>query len=219
MGPLELSFVGMDTPEWAEADIRRRVDKLHQRYEPMVGCRVRVSRPTKLTKGNPYEVTIELSIPGEDIVVSKEPHHLREKYADPDLRTIIRDSFKAAERMLKERKRMLGGEVKTHDAAFLGQVTQLYPNDDHGFLLTNTGTQLYFHRNSVLNNEFDNLQKGTPVNYVETVGDTGPIASKVRIANPAGQNIFDEDDDEDEEEGEYGENDTAIKVAQRGTAQ
>ena len=212
--PLELAFVGMDTPEWAKDDIQARVDKLNKLYERLVGVRVRVQRPNKLTKGNPYEITIELSMPGEDIVVSKEPHHAREKYADPDLRTVIRDGFKAAERQLKERKRVMGGEVKPHDAPFLGQITQLNPGEDFGFLLTNTGAQLYFHRNSVMNGDFDGLKQGDPVHYVETTGDTGPTASKVWLANPAGQNIFDEDE-EDEEEGAFGENDTPLAVAAR----
>ena len=41
------------------------------------------------------------------------------------------------------------------------------------------GTQLYFHRNSLVNRDFDRLKVGDRVHFVETVGDTGPIASKV----------------------------------------
>ncbi|MBV8524373.1 MAG: cold shock domain-containing protein [Acetobacteraceae bacterium] len=56
------------------------------------------------------------------------------------------------------------------------------PGEDHGFNLTNTGTQLYFHRDSVMNGHFEKLRRGMPVHYVEEEGDAGPVAAKVRVA-------------------------------------
>ena len=41
------------------------------------------------------------------------------------------------------------------------------------------GTQLYFHRNSLVQRDFDELQVGDRVHFVQMTGDTGPIASKV----------------------------------------
>jgi len=55
----------------------------------------------------------------------------------------------------------------------------LYPDEDHAFILTNTGTPLYFPRNSVIGGDFDRLQRGDKVHFSETAGDTGPIASKL----------------------------------------
>jgi cold shock CspA family protein len=40
---------------------------------------------------------------------------------------------------------------------------------------------LYFHRNAVLIGDFDRLDRGDEVYYVEDLGDTGPIATKVRV--------------------------------------
>ena len=77
------------------------------------------------------------------------------------------------------------GDVKVHDEPYAGRVTQLYPDEDHGFLLTHEGTQLYFHRNSLVQRDFDRLEVGDRVHFVETVGDTGPIASKVWRAEGA----------------------------------
>jgi cold shock CspA family protein len=48
-------------------------------------------------------------------------------------------------------------------------------------LLTKEGGLLYFHRNSLLSGDFDGLERGDEVSYVEQTGDTGPIASKVRV--------------------------------------
>jgi cold shock CspA family protein len=93
----------------------------------------------------------------------------------------LRDAFRAAERRLVDFKRKQHGEVKVHeeDGLLAAQVSQLNPDEDHGFLLTPTGGQLYFHRNSMVNRDFDRLEVGAKVHYIETVGDTGPIANKV----------------------------------------
>jgi cold shock CspA family protein len=40
---------------------------------------------------------------------------------------------------------------------------------------------LYFHRNSVLSGDFDHLSRGDEVHYNDDIGDTGPIATKVRV--------------------------------------
>lgn len=81
------------------------------------------------------------------------------------------------------------GKLTHHDIAtrhkstheFHGQVVELEPERDHGFLMTKEGGMLYFHHNSLLSGDFDRLKRGDAVAYVEDVGDTGPIATKVRV--------------------------------------
>jgi cold shock CspA family protein len=70
-----------------------------------------------------------------------------------------------------------------HEAAseFRGQVAELTPGEDFGFLMTKEGALLYFHRNSMLSGDFDRLHRGDDVSYVEAMGDNGPTASKVRV--------------------------------------
>jgi cold shock CspA family protein len=63
----------------------------------------------------------------------------------------------------------------------MGQVAELAPEKDHGFVLTKEGGLLYFHRNAVLVGDFDRLRRGDAVSYVEEVGDTGPMATKIRV--------------------------------------
>ena len=63
----------------------------------------------------------------------------------------------------------------------LGQIVEITPAEDFGFLLTASGGLLYFHRNSVLTGDFDRLEVGDQIHYVEEMGDTGPIATKVRV--------------------------------------
>jgi ribosome-associated translation inhibitor RaiA/cold shock CspA family protein len=177
--PLEIAFHNMQPSDAVEAEIRKRTEKLDKMYDRLVGCRVSVEGLHKQHRtGNIYEVHIELMVPGQNLVVSREPHKAKERYANPDVYASLREAFKAAERQLKDYKERQRGEVKPHDAMLPGRVAQLVPDQDHGFLVTPAGTQLYFHRNSVMDG-FDQLKPGDPVNFVETTGDTGPTASKV----------------------------------------
>lgn len=185
--PIEIGFHNYPSQDWAEAEIRERIDKLERIYGRLNSARVRVDqRANKSTGASPPVVRIELGIPGhKDLVVSHEPDHLQAKFQQPDLRTAIVEAFRIAERQLTDMKEKLSGRTKVghHDVEnqFLGQVAELSPDQDHGFLLTKEGGMLYFHRNSMLSGDFDSLKRGTEVHYVEEVGDTGPIATKVRV--------------------------------------
>ncbi|WP_428390558.1 HPF/RaiA family ribosome-associated protein [Lichenicoccus sp.] len=180
--PLEIAFHNLQASQSLEAEIRERVARLEQRYKHLIGCRVTVEALHQQHQtGNTYEVHIVLSLPGRDLAVSHEPHHARERYAKPDIRTTVRDAFKAAERQLESFKGLQRVDASgPSGSALAGQVAQLIPGEDHGFILNNVGTQLYFHRDSLTNASIEDLEVGQAVHYVETQGDAGPVASKVR---------------------------------------
>jgi len=187
--PLEITFHNMESLDWAEQEIRARVDELESIYDRLVSCRVRVDqRATNTNDTIPPVVRIEMGIPGrKDLVVAHEPDRLQLKFQRPDLHNAINEAFRIAERQLSEYKDKLkdhGAEMR-HESAQqnLGQIAELNPDRDHGFLLTKEGGLLYFHRNSMLSGDFDALKRGHEVYYVEEVGDTGPIATKVRVKN------------------------------------
>ena len=120
-----------------------------------------------------------------DIVVAHEPDHLQRKFQAPDLHNAINEAFRIAQRRLAQHKDQLrdhtavGGHEDAHE--YLGQVAEITPEKDFGFLLTASGGLLYFHRNSLLNGGFDRLKIGAQVHYVEEDGDTGPLAKRVRV--------------------------------------
>jgi len=99
---------------------------------------------------------------------------------------LLGDAERLVEQRLSKYKDKLTDRTapQTHEAAqeFVGQVAELHPEEDYGFLMTKEGGLLYFHRNSVLTGDLDSLKRGDDVTYVETMGDTGPTASKVRVA-------------------------------------
>jgi cold shock CspA family protein/ribosome-associated translation inhibitor RaiA len=191
--PLELAFHNIESSDWAESEIRARVADLERIYDRLVSCRVRVDQRANNSNGTiPPVVHIELGIPGrKDLVVSHEPDHLQRKFQRPDLSNAINEAFRIAERRLLDLKEQRDGRTKEahHDAPnqALGQVAEIDPSGDFGFLLTREGGMLYFHRNSVLSGDFEELRRGDEVYYVEDMGDTGPVASKVRVKRGNGE--------------------------------
>jgi cold shock CspA family protein/ribosome-associated translation inhibitor RaiA len=178
--PLEITFHNMRNSISLEADIRKRVAKLEKLYGRLISCRVSIEARTKQHRnGNIFEVHVEMHAPRGRLVVSREPHHVGERHARTDVRASVRDAFKAAEAQLRSFGKKQNGEVKPHAAPVQGAVAELYLDRDYGFILSHEGARLYFHRNSVMNGGFEKLERGDAVQFVEAMGDTGPMASKV----------------------------------------
>ena len=184
--PAEIAFHNIESSDSIEDAIRDHIARLERIYDRMTTCRVRVDQSNQNASGSiPPVVHIEISVPGSgDIVVAHEADHLQRKFQAPDLRNAINEAFRIAEMRLAKYKDKLTDRTapQTHEAAnaFTGQVAEMTPDKDFGFLMTKEGGLLYFHRNSVLSGNFDKLKRGDDVTYVEDMGDTGPIATKVR---------------------------------------
>ncbi|HEY6022965.1 MAG TPA: HPF/RaiA family ribosome-associated protein [Pseudolabrys sp.] len=186
--PVEIAFRNIESSDAAEAAIRDHVARLERMYGRMTTCRVRVDqRNQNVNESMPPVVHIDISVPGhKDIVVAHEADHLQRKYQAPDLRNAINEAFRIAERRLGKYKDKVtdhGIAERGHEAAneYRGQVAEVTTEKDFGYVLTKEGGLLYFHRNSLLSGDFDSLSRGDEVSYVEQAGDTGPIASKVRV--------------------------------------
>ena len=71
--------------------------------------------------------------------------------------------------------------VKAHDTPPHGKVTGLFPAENYGMITDSSGREVYFHRNSVVNANFDSLDVDAEVRFVEEAGDKGPQASSVYL--------------------------------------
>ncbi|HTW69310.1 MAG TPA: HPF/RaiA family ribosome-associated protein [Acetobacteraceae bacterium] len=184
--PLEIAFHNLQPSPVIESELRRRVDKLERRFGRLTGCRVSIEKlHNQHRTGNVFEVHITLDLPGRELAVSRQPRKAKERYANPDIHASIRDAFDAAERQLEAFKGKIRSDTAPPSASTLtGEVALIEPGADHGFILNNTGSQLYFHRDSVTNGRFETLKPGDTVHYVEEEGDAGPTATKVRLAGP-----------------------------------
>ena len=184
----EISFHNCDRSAAIEGAIQEHIERLERIFGHLTTCKVRVDqRNQNQNETIPPVVRIEITVPGhKEIVVAHEPDHLQRKYQAPELSNAVNEAFRIAEVRLSKFKDKLtdhGTADLRHEAAneFRGQIAELAPGEDFGFLMTKEGALLYFHRNSMLSGDFDRLHRGDEVSYVEAMGDNGPTASKVRV--------------------------------------
>lgn len=176
--PLQITFREMPPSPAVEANIREKAARLDRFSEHIMACRVVVEAPHRHhRRGKLYHVRVDLTVPGGELVVSREPaaHHAHE-----DVYVAIRDAFDATVRQLEDYVRRQRCQTKLHEAPLYGRVTRMMPAENHGFIETSDGREVYFHRNSVLGDGFDRLEVGDEVRFAEEVGDEGPQASTVR---------------------------------------
>lgn len=176
--PLELAFRNMDSSPCVEADVREKAEKLTRDFDRIIGCRVVVEAPHRHhRKGKLYDVRVDISVPGDEIVVTRQGPR---DHAHEDVYVAVRDAFEAAYRRLEDYARKARGDVKTHDAPLHGMVRRMFP--DHGFIETSDGREIYFHRNSVAAGNFADLQPGSEVRLVIVHGESaeGPQATTVK---------------------------------------
>jgi ribosomal subunit interface protein len=177
--PVEIRFDNLAPSPAVEADVRQRAAKLVQFMSDIVSCRVTVKAPHKHhQQGNLYGVTVDLRFPGGEVVASREPaaHHAHE-----DVYVAIRDAFRAVRRQLQDRARRRRGDVKPHETPPHGTILAIEAELNCGRIATSDGREIYFHRNSVLNADFDKLAPGTEVRFNEEAGERGPQASSVHV--------------------------------------
>jgi ribosomal subunit interface protein len=174
--PLQIAFNGMDRSEAVRELIEEKVAWLERFHDRITGCRVVIEAPHRHhRRGNQYQVRIDLTVPGGEVVVNREPS---QRTAFKDLGVAIQHAFEAARRQLEEHIRRLRKEVKSHEPASRARVSRLFPEEGYGFLTTADGREVYFHQNAVLG-DFAQLQVGAEVTFVEEAGDKGPQASTI----------------------------------------
>lgn len=177
--PLQITFRGLESSEALEADIREKAGKL-DRYSPdIMSCRVVVeARHKHHQDGNLYQVRVDLTVPGREIVTSRERalHH-----SHTDAYVAIRDAFDEARRQLEDYERFRRQQVKTHEVPEHGRIARLNLEEGFGFIETADGRDVYFHRNSVLRVPFERLKEGQEVRFDQELGEKGPQATTVRV--------------------------------------
>jgi cold shock CspA family protein len=178
--PVQIDFQGMDTSPQIRGAITKHVGQLEDRFGRVTAGRVVLKAPGGHHRtGGLYEINIRLALPeGREVNIGHTPQN-DERYADLDF--ALNDAFKRARRQLQDQVRKLQGQVKHHEGPPMGTVSELDPLGEFGFIETNDGRDIYFHRNSVLNGEFPHLSVGAHVTYAEEMGEKGPQASTVKL--------------------------------------
>jgi len=120
----------------------------------------------------------DVTVPDGELVANREPD---EHHSYTDVYVAIRDAFDTIRRQLEDHGRRQSRQVKAHETPRHGRIVERYPEEDFGRIETPEGRLVYFHRNSVVDADFDELQIGAEVRFDEEMGERGPQASTVHV--------------------------------------
>lgn len=198
--PVQVTFRNMEE-EGLEEYIREQAAKLERYYRGITSCRVVVEMRGRHQKGNLYHVRIDLGVPGGELLVKHEPSihgSLQDKTVTKRTKSTevgvlhknaqraILDAFSEMRRRLQDFARKQDGLVKERAEPLANAtVASLFPQEDHGFLATPDGRQIYFHRASVLNGHFDRLRIGSAVRFAEETGEKRSAGEHGSPCSPA----------------------------------
>lgn len=187
--PPEITYRGVDKTNAIETLIQEKIAKLEQVCDHISSCHIAIEKIHDRPRGSsPYRVRLDITVPPSHELVAESNGGDRNQYAPVD--TVIRDAFSMAWRQLRElaRQQREHDTAKTNDAAqdTMALVTKLFPEQNYGFLKTLGGEDIYFHRNSVIHNDFERLEIGTGVRFEAVEGEQGLQASTVQIVDKPG---------------------------------
>lgn len=98
--PLQITFRDIPHSDALDTHIREKAQKLEQFFSGVISCRVVVEQSAKHHhQGKPFNVRIDLTVPGSEIVVDRKE--------DEDVYVALRDAFDAAKRQLEDYARKL----------------------------------------------------------------------------------------------------------------
>lgn len=178
--PPEISFRNVEPSERHKEKILREVDKLERFFDRITRCRVVVEMPHQHSEhGNHYHVGIRLTVPTKELVVSRD-HGDRASHQDLD--AAITDSFQTMRRQLEEYADQLRHDRRrAAEPVRSGKVVRLMPDEGYGFIRTPDGRDVYFHEDTLVSADLDDLHAQAPVRFTEEQGDKGPQAREVHL--------------------------------------
>ena len=111
--PLQVIFHGIDRSDAVENHVRDVVAKLERLHPEITSCRVTIEMPHKHQhQGKQFDVRIDVTVPGKEIAVNREP-------GNEDMYMALRDAFDAAKHQLDSYEREHRGHGKRPDEGAL----------------------------------------------------------------------------------------------------
>ena len=176
--PIKIDFQGFTPNDRQRAAVQEHVELFENRFGLITSGHIVVIGPGGHHRtGDPYEIHVQLRLPAaKEVHISHTPG-IDERHSD--FFFALNDAFKRARRQLGNKASRLQGETKHHEPQITGIVTKLF--EDHGFVESENGLEIYFHKNSVLGEGFSKLKPGISVTFVEELGENGPQASTIKL--------------------------------------
>lgn len=175
---LQVAWERLEPSEFLQKRIEREVAGLEKTFGRITSCKVFVEGPGHRHKqGGLYSIRVRLKLPGgKELSASRNPP---EAQAHEDPYVAVRDVFDALRRQLRDHVKEWQDTPKQGFTQPHGVIARVFADQGYGFIRSDEGREIYFHRNAVLNDEFDKLRAGTEVRFDEEEGENGPQASTV----------------------------------------
>ncbi|HXV80329.1 MAG TPA: HPF/RaiA family ribosome-associated protein [Candidatus Binatia bacterium] len=176
--PLKITFRNVRKTPDIEALIDKQTAKLEHISNNIVSCHMAVTKRQKSQRaGNPFRVRIDVTVPPQhELVVIREAS---EGEFHEQLPAVLGGAFDVMRRQVKK---LAEKRVKIQSGQEAGGfVSLLLRKEAYGFITSLDGREIYFHKDSLPTGEFDRLEIGTGVCWVEQQGEKGPQASSARI--------------------------------------
>ena len=157
--------------------IEQRIEQLAAHHTDVIDVRI-TGRPTRHHRRGGQEVRITAEARGREIVASR---------TRAEVGLALNEAMDAFERELRRlRDRRLSRRSEQPPAPpHLGIVDRVFREEGYGFVLTDDGEQVYFHRNSVKGGfVFEELEEGDRVALNIEAGHEGPQANAIHPAPP-----------------------------------
>ena len=120
--PLQITFHSLQRSDAIAGHVRNRARKLEKFFDRIHFCRVAIEAPHHhRTKGNEYRVRVEVSVPGQQLVVTRGDG---DHGAYGDVYAAIRDAFDAMRRQLEDYAALLRHNARTAQVAEMQPVAQ-----------------------------------------------------------------------------------------------
>jgi cold shock CspA family protein/ribosome-associated translation inhibitor RaiA len=156
--------------------VEGRLEALAADHQDLIDLRIS-AKPTRHHRRGGQEVRISCQARGTELVAAR---------TRPELILALNealDAFEREVRRLRERRRDRRVE-RPAPPPVLGIIDRVFAAEGYGFILTDAGEQVYFHRNAVHGGlEFERLEEGQRVGLNVEGGEKGPQATAV-VAPP-----------------------------------
>lgn len=111
---VQITFHGLDHDAALETLIQHKAEKLRGLHVRLQKVRVVVDVPHRSqSKGNAFGIKLELLVPGEELVVSRESEVGTAHETAPG---VVKEAFQAAQRLLLEHADLTSGAMRRHKA-------------------------------------------------------------------------------------------------------
>jgi ribosomal subunit interface protein len=155
-------------PEWRSL-IEERLARLAERYPKLVRVHVTLKHGRHHLRGA-EEVDIVATYPGATLRAAKQ---------EEEMRDAVHAALDALERELAAHHAGRRHFGKAPGPRSAGTIARLFSDRGYGFILTDNGEEVYFHRNALHELDFGSLSLGLPVELEIEPGQRGRQASRV----------------------------------------